>query len=381
MNRHHSNQRRPQRNIGNTKLLFLAVMVVAVAMGIYLQQQTTATRQESNYENLIILPKTRSLGDVNFIANDGSKFDENRLKGKWTILFFAFTNCPDICPSTLHTLGQVKQELDSKKLWGAFQLAMITVDPERDTIERLNQYVPFYDPSFMGLRGERTYTEAFAKNVGILFFKREQTENGGYDVDHGASLILVDPKGNYAGVIPAPHSKEVISADLAKLAKSALDQGQITTSTQTLSSATSTFKITSAQSKDSVSDIAHSSKLVISDPWIRNAPPNAMALAGYAILRNKSDNDISVVGVRSPMFEMAMIHSTIVKDGVASMKHLDELKIDARSEALLKPMGTHMMLMRPSQALKIGDVVPIELSLRDGTTLSADFVVKTPPEE
>ena len=81
------------------------------------------------------------------------------------------------------------------------------------------------------------------------------------------------------------------------------------------------------------------------------------------------------------MFEMAMIHSTIVKDGVASMKHLDELKIDARSEALLKPMGTHMMLMRPSQALKIGDVVPIELSLRDGTTLSADFVVKTPPEE
>jgi len=372
------------RSGGNTTLLFLAVIVVAVALGIYLQQKSAPKTQENTYQNLIMLPKAKSLGEVNFIANDGSVFNKKNLEDKWTILFFAFTNCPDICPSTLHTLGQVKKELDEKKLWDAFQLAMVTVDPARDTIERLNQYVPFYDQSFVGLRGELSYTEAFAKNVGILFFKREVTENGGYDVDHGASLILVDPQGNYAGVIPAPHKKEVLSADLAKLAKLAIEKGEVLNSPQP-TTATQPHQSSEGaainQAEVSNSNVETVPAVEISDPWIRSAPPNAMALAGYATIRNNSDQNISIVGVKSPFFKMSMIHATIIEDGVASMEHMDALDIEAGSEAVLKPMGTHIMLMRPSQSFKVGDVVPIALSLDDGTTLSAEFVVKTPPEE
>lgn len=358
MNRHS----KIHRNRGNSTLIFVAVIIIAVALGLYFKQKESSKSHVNTYQNLIMLPKPKELGDVTFLANDGSKFNATNLTGQWTILFFAFTHCPDICPSTLHTLGKVKKELENQELWDAFQLAMVTVDPERDSIDRLNQYVPFYDPSFIGLRGELTYTEKFAKNLGILFFKGEVQDNGGYDVDHGASLILIDPNGKYAGVIPAPHKQETLAADLAKVAKTAIEQGQIKPKAKTNKTNRNRMPLS------------------VTDSWIRIAPPNAMALAGYATFRNESQQDIIITGVKSPLFKKSLIHTTNIENGIASMNHLDQLQIQPDSQAVLAPMGTHLMLMHPAKPLNLGDIVPITIMLKDGSEAKADFVVKAPPE-
>ena len=94
---------------------------------------------------------------------------------------------------------------------------MVSVDPERDTQERLKNYVPYFDSEFIGLRGDLDTTTKFAKQMGILFIHQEP-ENEFYQVDHSASIILVNPAGEMAGVITAPHKANEITNDLIALA-------------------------------------------------------------------------------------------------------------------------------------------------------------------
>ena len=364
-----------RRNSGKTTILFIVVIAIAVALGVYLQQRDATNQQFPSFEKLILLPTPKALGDVNFQSHNGSEFNKASLEGRWTILFFAFTNCPDICPSTLHTLKQVKANLDTAGVWNAFQLAMVTVDPERDSLERLAQYVPFFDKDFIGLRGDLDYTTKFAKNLGILFFKGEVLENGSYEVDHGASLILVDPAGNYAGVISAPHKVDPISRDLSKLGNHALKNGRIKARVTNNAAATIEKDKASAAKK---SNTYASTGLSITNAWIRSAPPGAPAMAGYAVISNLQNKANSIVAVSSPLFEEAMIHNTIIEDGIASMDHIEELEIAAQASAVLKPLGTHLMLMEPVKPLNIGDIVPLNFELSSGETLETTFVVKEP---
>ena len=363
------------RTKGNSTIIFVALMLILVTLGIYLQQQNKRTSDTlPEFENLIVLPKPKALGEVNFQTHTGQPFSQQNLLGKWTILFFAFTNCPDICPSTLHTLKQVKSQLEPTGAWDAFQVAMITVDPERDSLERMRQYVPFFDKEFIGLRGALSYTEQFAKNVGILFFKRDVLENGEYDVDHGASLILVNPEGLYAGVIPGPHKVASIKEDLNKLGLHSIKKGDINTN-QTFDNGDK-GTVDNPETSQPASDVSDSA-LTASNAWIRTAPPGAPAMAGYVTLKNQGNSPISIIGVTSPEFKMAMIHNTVIENGVASMDHLDEITLNSRETKVLEPMGMHLMLVGANKDIAEGDIVSVELELEDGNTTSFELVVKT----
>ena len=362
-------------NSGKTTILYIVVIAIAVAFGVYLQQRDATNQQMPSFEKLKLLPTPKTLGEVNFQSHNGSEFNKANLEGRWTILFFAFTNCPDICPSTLHTLKQVKANLDTAGVWNAFQLAMVTVDPERDSLERLAQYVPFFDKDFIGLRGDLDYTTKFAKNLGILFFKGEVLENGSYEVDHGASLILVNPDGNYAGVIGAPHTVDPISRDLSKLGNDALKNDKII-ARSTNETSVSSEKVKAPATTDISANT--SAGIGITDAWIRLAPPGAPAMAGYAIISNLQNEANSITAVSSPLFEEAMIHNTIIEDGIASMDHIDDLEIPAKASVTLKPLGTHLMLMEPLKPLNIGDIVPLRFELSSGETFETTFVVKDP---
>ena len=363
------------RNSGKTTILFIVVIAIAVALGVYLQQRDATNQQMPSFEKLKLLPSPKSLGEVDFQSHNGSEFNKANLEGRWTILFFAFTNCPDICPSTLHTLKQVKANLNTAGVWDAFQLAMVTVDPERDSLERLAQYVPFFDEDFIGLRGDLDYTTKFAKNLGILFFKGEVLENGSYEVDHGASLILVNPDGNYAGVIGAPHAVDPISRDLRKLGNHALKHDKINALSKNDPAASIEEIKTTLATETSVNT---TTGLKITDAWIRSAPPGAPAMAGYATISNLQNEANSIIAVSSPLFEEAMIHNTIIEDGIASMDHIDELEIAPQASAILKPLGTHLMLMEPLKPLNIGDIVPLHFELSSGETFETTFIVKEP---
>lgn len=114
------------------------------------------------------------------------------LAGEWSLLFFGFTRCPDVCPTTLIDMGQVLEELgpESERLQPVF----ISVDPDWDTPERVATYMENFDPRIMGLTGSMEQVRQAAKNYGV-FFRKVPLENGGYTIDHSAALYLLNPEG------------------------------------------------------------------------------------------------------------------------------------------------------------------------------------------
>ena len=115
-------------------------------------------------------------------------------KGKVTLVFFGFTQCPDVCPSTLAEMAQVKKELGADG--AALQVVFITVDPQRDTPALLKAYVESFDPSFVALRGTLEQTQAAAKEFKVYFAKVPGKTEGSYTMDHSAGSFILDAKGN-----------------------------------------------------------------------------------------------------------------------------------------------------------------------------------------
>lgn len=133
--------------------------------------------------------KTLSLPDV-----DGRPRTLGDFKGKVTVVFFGYTQCPDVCPTTMAELAQVRKSLgpDGDKLQGVF----VTIDPERDTPEILKSYMASFDPSFVALRGSPEQTQAAAKEFKVYFAKVPGKVEGSYTMDHSAGSFILDERGN-----------------------------------------------------------------------------------------------------------------------------------------------------------------------------------------
>jgi copper(I)-binding protein len=118
---------------------------------------------------------------------------------------------------------------------------------------------------------------------------------------------------------------------------------------------------------------------VIDKAWVRAAPPGAMMLAGYAIVRNPCARAFAIIGVSSSDFAMAMVHETLLENGVSKMRHAASLPVPAHGEVLFAPGGRHLMLMNPTHALKVGDKLKLSLKLANGSSVSADFPIRREP--
>ena len=353
---------------GKSYFLFILVAIVAIGSGLIVQSSKSPPAGLPEFKKAILLPSPKPLIDADFIDHNGNEFGVEQFKGKWSILFFGFTNCPDVCPTTMQTLKQVKAKVKQAGMWHNYRVVMVSVDPERDTTERLANYVPYFDPEFVGISGPVEATTSFAKNVGILFFKGDKAANGGYDVDHGAALILVNPEGEYAGVITAPHIEATISDDLIALARYA-GVKPITSDS-----------LNNKQANSSVNDTDSRNTLVFENAWIRPAPPGVQSMAAYFDLHNNSDSDIVLDQSSSSAFATTMIHTTSFEDGISSMHHLDELIVPARGKVSLAPLGIHMMLMGPKNSLDLGDSAEIQLIDNNGVSYSHTVTVKQQPD-
>lgn len=116
--------------------------------------------------------------------------------------------------------------------------------------------------------------------------------------------------------------------------------------------------------------------VMVKNPWIREAPPSAMALGGFMVLQNMTGKEIDLVGASSPDFKSAMLHRTIMKNGMSMMVHQRMIKVPAHGEVTFHPGGYHIMLMHPKHAMKVGDKIEITLKFADGRTLPVTFVVR-----
>lgn len=148
-------------------------------------------------------------------GHDGNPVSLEDFRGQAVLLYFGYTFCPDVCPSTLSELARTKEALgrDADKL----QVIMVTVDPERDTPEKLEKYVTHFDPDFLGLTGSEDEIAAAATPLGIYYEKQGGSEATGYLVDHTASVIAVDPEGHLRLIYPFGTPGEDIAEDIRHL--------------------------------------------------------------------------------------------------------------------------------------------------------------------
>ncbi|RJG08134.1 SCO family protein [Noviherbaspirillum cavernae] len=138
-------------------------------------------------------------------------------KGKAVVLFFGYTNCPDVCPTTMVKLASVMEKLgkDANRV----QVLMVTLDPRRDTPELLKKYVPAFHPSFLGLTGDEQQVENTAKEFKVIRVLQKADENGFYSVDHSGGSYVFDPEGRLRLFVKDADSADIIAQDLKTLLK------------------------------------------------------------------------------------------------------------------------------------------------------------------
>jgi protein SCO1/2 len=136
-------------------------------------------------------------------------------KGKAVVVFFGYTHCPDVCPTTMSEMANVMQQLGPQA--DKVQVLFVTVDPERDTQEMLSKYVPAFDPRFLGLTGDKAATEKVAKEFRVFYQKVPGKEPGSYTMDHTAGSYVFDPQGRIRLFVRHGQGTEPIVHDLKQL--------------------------------------------------------------------------------------------------------------------------------------------------------------------
>jgi protein SCO1/2 len=168
-------------------------------------------------EQAVLFSETRPLPDIELVDQAGRPFGAAQLRGRWTFLFFGFVNCPDICPTTLATLAAARKSLADLPPAGQPAVALVSVDPGRDTPEVLARYVAHFDPSFSGVTGSAEAIDALAAALGVAVMIGPPAEDGSYSVDHSAAIFLVNPEGRVAALFSAPHEAAMIARDFRQI--------------------------------------------------------------------------------------------------------------------------------------------------------------------
>lgn len=163
----------------------------------------------------MLLESPNPAADFTLTDASGQPVSLSDFRGKLVVLYFGYTFCPDVCPTTMTELAKAIQALGPKA--NEVQVIMVSVDPERDTPQKVAEYVSYFDPNFIGLSGTPEEVAAAATPFGIYYEKHEGTAATGYLVDHTATLNVVDQEGRMRLVLPFGTSGEDIADDLAHL--------------------------------------------------------------------------------------------------------------------------------------------------------------------
>ncbi|GFZ66883.1 copper-binding protein [Pseudomonas amygdali pv. eriobotryae] len=201
------------------KTVFIAAAIVALVLGLILSQLLPGSGSEDqaalNDAGIVLLPKSRQLPALSMSDQNGAAVALDDLKGKWTLMFFGYTFCPDICPTTLAQIKQIRTELPEKVV-ERMRMVLVSVDPERDTPQQLKQYLGYFDPQYIGLTAPVADIQTLANAVSIPFIPAD-TSKANYFVDHSGNLALIGPDGTQRGFIRAPLNNQKLVKQLPRL--------------------------------------------------------------------------------------------------------------------------------------------------------------------
>ncbi len=165
-----------------------------------------------------MLEPRRALPDFSLIDEHGLNFTRADLSGHWSMLFFGYTNCPDLCPTTLAALAAMDKRMRAAGDTVLPHVVFVSVDARRDTPARLARYVPYFDPSFLGVTAaDQKTVETFARSLGVVVLIVPQAD-GNYSVDHSGSIFVVDPHARIAAVLSGPYTADNLRSDVREIA-------------------------------------------------------------------------------------------------------------------------------------------------------------------
>lgn len=203
------NDAKSRRGIWITVACVLIFMLVIVAGFVHrIGQPRLLSVSEMQANGLYLMDPPREIGEFALLDHRGEAFTPSSLEGQWTLVFFGFTYCPDVCPTTMAFLNGFVNELEGTEVEDT-SVVMISVDPARDTVEQLANYVPFFNEDFTGVTGEFLDLFRFATSLNTPF-RKVAGQGDDYQVDHSANVVLINPRGHYHGFFKAP-------LDLAKM--------------------------------------------------------------------------------------------------------------------------------------------------------------------
>ena len=202
-----------------SRLPWIIVLVAVVAaLGLWLGARFAQPPRGEGPRTALVYPTAREIPAFELNRADGGKLTNADFKGAWTLMFFGYTHCPDVCPTTLVTLQQVEKQLAKEPAAAPVNVVFVSVDPERDTPKARADYVGYFSKRFVAATAENAPLQSLASSVGVVFLKSPQP-GGDYTMDHSASLLAIDPQGRLHALFRPPLDAAAIAADLRTLAK------------------------------------------------------------------------------------------------------------------------------------------------------------------
>ena len=166
----------------------------------------------------VMRPHVMPLKPFKLIRHNEQAFSNKNLKGKWSFVFFGYTHCPDICPTTLVTLKQIKKALKKyPQAESDFQVVFVSIDPERDTAKGLADYISYFNKEFIAVTGLADNLASFSKQFSAAYIKEVSNTPGDYLMSHTSSIFLVNPKLEITASFSPPHSVATITEQYLKI--------------------------------------------------------------------------------------------------------------------------------------------------------------------
>lgn len=212
-----------------TKTLVVVAAVAAMLAGFWVSSilqlndktkadESALSQARKNFSPIqgSLLSPARKIAVPALIKDNGQTFSLDDLTGQWHLLFFGYTHCPDICPTTMGVAAQAKKIAESKNQ--SFPgVIFISVDPERDKVEMLAEYVQYFDKDFIGVTGDKDLIKALSLQMSVVYMKmpvKAGTDESNYLVDHSAALLLLNPEGKLVAFLNPPHDPATIVKDI-----------------------------------------------------------------------------------------------------------------------------------------------------------------------
>lgn len=209
----------PSQTRRRSLFLLIAIAVLSALFGMWSHYNTQDQKENAALKTATVFSQPRIISPFKLTNMSGKQLTLENLKGHYSLIFFGFTHCPDLCPTTLAMLNQSYKMLESAHVKTMPQILFISVDPEQDTPAVLKTYLQSFNKAFLGATGSKEQIDKLTQEMSVIYAKViDEKDPTHYSIDHSGTILIVNPAAQFYGVFTMPHDAQKIADDMKVLA-------------------------------------------------------------------------------------------------------------------------------------------------------------------